>query len=152
MRIIIITLFILIAINFSLRAESDTLRINLKNKQVEKIAVSDIKNITFENITSIDEQSILTNGLTVSGNKPNPFANQTQIEFEIGTSGKVDILIYDNSGTRIQNLTCTDCQIGKNSIIWNCLDLNNNPVPSGVYYYEVIFYNEIKYKKMILIK
>jgi flagellar hook assembly protein FlgD len=133
-------------------SQSDTLVINLKNNQVEKIAISQIQKITFENVTSVKEQNKSTNNVVIKGNYPNPFQNQTSIEFEIPISGNVIIFIYDNKGNQIQKLECSDCQTGKNSIEWNCLDIRNKRVLSGVYYYEVRFGNESKTKKMLIIK
>ncbi|MDT3740725.1 MAG: T9SS type A sorting domain-containing protein [Candidatus Kapabacteria bacterium] len=134
------------------KAQGDTLIIKLKNNQIEKIAVSQIQKIQFENVTSVEEQSNLSNGLTANGNYPNPFADRTSIEFEISLPGRVVIIIYDNSGSQIQKLECENCQSGKNTLDWNCRDEKNNRVQSGTYYYEVRFNNEIQSQKMILVK
>ncbi|MBM2813391.1 MAG: Por secretion system C-terminal sorting protein [Ignavibacteria bacterium] len=134
------------------KAQSDTLLIKLKNGQVEKIAVSQIMKIQFENITSVEESNKGACSLVARGNYPNPFVEQTSIEFEISSAGNVDIIIYDNSGNQIQQLECPNCQAGKNAIQWNCLDKNKNKIPSGVYYYEVRFGHETQSRKMILVK
>ena len=77
----------LIAIGFAAGinsyAQSDTLLIKLKNGTVEKIAVSQIKKIQFENVTSAVEDAASNNSLQVKGNYPNPFEENTNIEFEI---------------------------------------------------------------------
>ena len=133
-------------------AQTDTLVITLKNKTVEKIAISQIQKMQFENVTAVDDQSKLSSGLTLKGNYPNPFGEQTSIEFEIENSGSVEIFIYDNSGKQIQKLECNNCQAGKNILQWNCLDNYNNKVQSGMYYYEVRYGNEVQSRKMIIIK
>ncbi|MBM2813408.1 MAG: Por secretion system C-terminal sorting protein [Ignavibacteria bacterium] len=152
MKNALILLFLFILIHFYCKAASDTLLIKMKNNQVEKIAVSQIQKIKFENITSVVESNNGACSLVAKGNYPNPFAEMTSIEFEISLSGNVEIIIYDNSGNQIHQLECQNCQAGKNSIQWNCLDKNNNKVNSGVYYYEIQFKNEIQSKKMILVK
>ncbi|MBI5326286.1 MAG: T9SS type A sorting domain-containing protein [Ignavibacteriae bacterium] len=133
-------------------AQTDTLVISLKNNQVEKISLSQVQKIQCENITGIDEYRNFKSNLIISGNYPNPFLKLTSIEFESASSGNVIVTIYDNSGSQVQKLECTDCQPGKNILQWNGLDNNNNQVQSGVYFYEVKFNNEVQSKKMILIK
>lgn len=134
------------------KAQGDTLIIKLKNNQIEKIAVSQIQKIQFENVTSVEEQSNHSNELNIKGNYPNPFVDRTSIEFEIALPGNVEIIIYDNSGNQIQKLECSNCQSGKNTLDWNCRDEKNNRVVSGTYYYEVRFNNKIQSQKMILVK
>ena len=113
MKIFIVTLILTFAFSIYAKAESDTLVINLKNSQVDKIAISQIQKIKFENITSVDGQVETFNNLAIKGNYPNPFSEQTNIEFEIASPGNVEIIIYDNSGNQIQILKCTNCQVGK---------------------------------------
>jgi hypothetical protein len=149
-----ITIFILLFVySLTLKAETDTLVITLKNNQIEKIAITQIQKIQFENITSVDENgNTLQSNLAIKGNYPNPFAEQTNIEFEITREGSVEIVIYDISGEQIQILNCENCHAGINSLQWNCLDMKNNHVKSGVYYYEVRFGTEIQSRKMIMVE
>lgn len=130
----------------------DSLIINYKTGQTEKIPVCQIQKITFENVNAVQEQSRQENNLSIQGNYPNPFREQTNIEFEIPSTGDVIVFIYDNFGNQIQKLECSACQTGKNSILWNCLDKNNNRVRSGVYYYEVRFGGEVQARKMVLVR
>jgi hypothetical protein len=152
MKLLITAFVILIALSVGVSAQTDTLVIKLKNNQIEKIAIDKIKTIKFENVTSVNEPTNSSAGLALTGNYPNPFQEQTNIEFEIASIGNVELIIYDNRGNQIQKLECTNCQIGKNSLSWNSLDKNNNRVESGVYYYEVRFNNEVLTKKMIMVK
>ena len=146
---------ILIAIGFAVSAncyaQSDTLLIKLKNGTVEKIAVSQIKKIQFENVTAGVEDAALNNSLHVKGNYPNPFEEKTNIEFEIEAAGEVLITIYDSKGNQIQTLERNDCQAGKNSLQWNGIDKAGNKASSGVYYYEVRYGKATQARKMIVI-
>lgn len=152
MKFLTAALIMLLAFGIIASAQTDTLVIKLKNNQIEKIAVSKIKQIKFENVTAVNEPTIIPSGLTLNDNYPNPFQEQTNIEFEIASIGNVEVMIYDNLGNQIQKLECNNCRIGKNSLSWNCTDKNNNRVESGIYYYEVRFNNEMRSKKMILVK
>ena len=146
---------ILIAIGFAVSAncyaQSDTLLIKLKNGTVEKIAVSQIKKVQFENVTAGVENSVSYNSLQIKGNYPNPFEEKTNIEFEIESAGEVLIIIYDSKGNQIQTLECNDCQAGKNTLQWNGIDKAGNKASSGVYYYEVRYGKATQARKMIIV-
>ena len=146
---------ILIAIGFAVSAncyaQSDTLLIKLKNGTVEKIAVSQIKKVQFENVTSAVEDAASNNSLQVKGNYPNPFEEKTNIEFEIESAGEVLIIIYDSKGNQIQTLECNNCQAGKNTLQWNGIDKAGNKASSGVYYYEVRYGKASQARKMIIV-
>ena len=152
MKKVLFTLIAIIAFSYCAKAQSDTLIINLKNNQVDKVPISQIKNIKFENLTGISETQSAINNLQLGGNYPNPFGELTNIEFNIANPGAVEVVIYDNQGNQIQILKCENCQAGVNSLQWNCLDKNQNRSQSGIYYYEVRYGNEIQSKKMIVIK
>ncbi len=152
MKLFITFLAFIVAFSIQAMAQSDALLIKLKSGQTDTIAISQIQKIQFENISAVRESPSANSNLRIEGNYPNPFSEQTSLEFEIANSGMVEITIYDNSGKHIQSLKCENCQAGKNSLQWNSLDFNNNRVQSGVYYYEVRFGTEVHAKKMILIK
>ncbi|TAL67096.1 MAG: T9SS type A sorting domain-containing protein [Bacteroidetes bacterium] len=152
MKFLLLVYIFFIFFVFHSFAQTDTLVIFLKNSQSEKIAITDIQKIQFENITGVEEHNNVKDNLYVKGNFPNPFQKQTSIEFELASAGNVDVFIYDSRGNQVNKIVCLQCPEGKNILQWNSHDKNNNPVQSGVYYYEVCFNNEIQLKKMILIK
>lgn len=132
-------------------SQNDTLVINLKNGQAEKIALSQLQKIKFEAIVGVEDQPG-NSGLKVYDNFPNPFVDLTSIDFEINSPGDVTILIYDNKGDIITTLRCTNCRAGRNKLQWNCNDNNNLRVQGGVYYYEVHSGAEVQSRKMIMVK
>ena len=152
MKFLIFTISLFVLLCLQANAQSDTLIITLKSNQIDKIPISQIQRIEFENITAVAETQPGSANLLVNGNYPNPFSDQTSLEFEIAGSGIVEIIIYDNSGNQIRSLRCDNCQPGRNSLQWDCLDMNKNRVQNGVYYYEVRFGNELQSRKMILVK
>lgn len=141
-------IFILTVKSFS---QTENLVIKLKDNKVEKITIKEIKKIRLDNFSSVEEQKISNKNLIPNGNNPNPFSEYTNIEFEIKSISDVDILIFDNYGKEIQKLVCKNCQAGKNSVLWNRTDFDNNKVNSGVYHYEILFKNEVVSKKMLII-
>lgn len=92
-------------------------------------------------------------------NSPNPFAENTKIQFEyIGPENDVEaeIKIYDLNGKNIKTLK-SQIDLGTNSILWDTKDDYSNSVASGIYYYtltvpekEYLVNTEIK--KMLLVK
>jgi len=151
MKIFFICLILSLTLALESKAESDTLIIQMKNGTSEKIDVSQIQKIKFENITAVNEQNKQASILVATGNYPNPFGEQTSIEFEIAMPGNVEVIIYDNTGNQIQKLECDGCQTGKSTLQWNCHDKNNSKVQSGAYFYEVRFGNEVQGRKMIVV-
>ncbi|MFN3307158.1 MAG: FlgD immunoglobulin-like domain containing protein [Candidatus Kapaibacteriota bacterium] len=133
-------------------SSDDILIIKFKNSYAEKILLTDILKITFEEATVVEEKSADTTSLTAKGNYPNPFSEKTKIEFEIPRPGNVQIIIYNNNGQQVQVINCDNCSAGKNSLEWNGLDKDGKPVPANVYFYEVHFGKDIQSKKMILSK
>ncbi len=83
---------------------------------------------------------------TLSQNKPNPFNEKTEIEFDIvETNSKATILIFDMQGTL--KTTIPIFTRGKGKIV-----VNGSELPAGMYIYSLIIDEiEIDSKRMILI-
>ena len=152
MKLLITFLALTFAFWLNAMSQSDNLLIKLNGGTIDTIAISQLQRIQFENILDVHETASTNVNLRLDGNYPNPFSEQTTLEFEIANSGNVEIIIYDNSGKQIQILNCNDCKAGMNSIQWNCYDQNNNHVQNGIYYYEVRFGSEVQSRKMIVVK
>ncbi len=91
--------------------------------------VYNTNNVTgIRRIGGVDEEDIkLTN-------YPNPFRNETTIEFSIPTSMDINIIIYDIVGNRIKTLKHGYSLAGVNTIKWNGCDDNGNKVNAGIYF------------------
>lgn len=152
MKYLTISLLLFFSFVINCAAQSDTLLIKLKNGKVEKIALSQIKKMKFENVSAVENQKPVVKDLKLNGNYPNPFDKLTNIEFELENAGDVKVIIYDNSGKLIKTIDCKDCQAGKNTLQWNGVDSQGEKAKSGVFYYEVHFDKSIFSKNMILIK
>ncbi|MCD6440672.1 MAG: T9SS type A sorting domain-containing protein [Candidatus Marinimicrobia bacterium] len=83
---------------------------------------------------------------------PNPFNQNTTIQYTLHTEGKVTLNIYDLKGRLVK--TMIDCiqKEGSYSVEWNGSDANNRKVQSGIYFYEVKLDQFKTIKKMILLK
>jgi len=65
---------------------------------------------------------------------PNPFKNDTVIEFELIDNANVDLEIYDMKGNLIKTLLMNNYSKGQNQIKWNGTKDNGKMLGSGVYF------------------
>ena len=85
-------------------------------------------------------------------NYPNPFNPTTTIMYEIPSTGKVTLEIYDILGRRVATLVNNVQRQGRYNIIWNGRNSAGQTVSSGVYFYRLQSGNFINIKKMIMLK
>ncbi len=94
----------------------------------------------------------ITSLYALEKNYPNPFNPKTTISFSIPKSSKVEISIYNVTGQKIKTLVNANLQKGYHEVIWNGKDEQNNPVPSGIYFYKMESDNFSEIKNAILLK
>jgi flagellar hook assembly protein FlgD len=85
-------------------------------------------------------------------NHPNPFNPSTKISFELSNDDIIELNVYDLTGNLIKNITSQNYTAGRHSLNWNGTDNYNNPVPSGVYIYQIKTSDNSESKKMMLLK
>ena len=104
-------------------------------------------------ITGVDDNSSgISDGFYLEQNYPNPFNPETQIAYQLASTGFTTLGIYDLLGREIRILVNEDQPTGNHSVNWNGTDAYGNKVPSGIYFYKLKsgIFNETK--KMILMK
>jgi hypothetical protein len=118
----------------------------------------------------IDEDYNSTCSVTECGltNYPNPFNPETTISFNLtaedvglrsttpGQAKDVEIIIYNIKGQKVKQLfsgSAGQLSAGNYSVIWNGTDENNQPVTSGIYFYQLKVGEKIsETKRMLLLK
>jgi hypothetical protein len=85
-------------------------------------------------------------------NFPNPFNPATTIQFEIPERTFVNIDIFNLLGQKVKTLLSGIESAGVHTIGWNGKDDQQNPVPSGIYFYKLTADGFSDIKKMILAK
>ncbi len=85
-------------------------------------------------------------------NYPNPFNKGTVINYNIPTSSKVIISIYNLSGQRIKNLIEADKLAGYHTVCWDGRDDQGDVVTSGVYVFQIKAGNFVGTKKLVFFK
>lgn len=85
-------------------------------------------------------------------NYPNPFNENTTIEFEIKKREMVKLQIYDLSGRLVRDFEEMLTGIGSNKISWDGKNQSGDRISSGIYYGILSTKSEKKSLKMILLQ
>ncbi|MEM8484271.1 MAG: S8 family serine peptidase [Bacteroidota bacterium] len=81
-------------------------------------------------------------------NYPNPFNPQTTINFHISQPARVQVSVYDLTGTEIATLVDQDLEVGCYNTSWNGRDESGRTMSSGVYMYKIDAENFVDAKVM----
>ncbi|MGH7495638.1 MAG: FG-GAP-like repeat-containing protein [bacterium] len=81
--------------------------------------------------------------LRLIGNYPNPFNSATQIRFELGVPGVVELSIADTQGQTVKAIRQSFTSIGEKSIHWDPTGEKAQPVSSGLYFYRLSLNGEL---------
>ncbi len=84
---------------------------------------------------------------SLKNNYPNPFNPTTKIQYTLGTSGRVKLVIYDNTGKIVRTMFNKYQEVGKHLI-----EFDGSNLASGIYIISLQFKNQRLAKKMILIR
>lgn len=154
MRAFFASLLLLITFcNAEAQGVGDSLIVKLKNGQRVAISLASIRKITFDSTTASGVQTTPNApSLQVSPSFPNPVRAGTNFEFSIPTLGNVNISIFDSKGEVVRQIEMPNCTTSQNQVAWDGLDDRGMPVPTGAYFYEVRFGNEVQTKEMVVIK
>ena len=97
------------------------------------------ENINVDSLTTIflsnKENNEVLNELSVY---PNPFNNETTINFNLSTNSFVSLSIYDLSGKLINNLANENLSKGSHQIVWNGLTNEKEKTAKGIYFYSLL--------------
>jgi hypothetical protein len=94
----------------------------------------------------------LPENFTLGNIYPNPFNPSTTIEFAIPDENMVMIDIYNIHGQHVLNLLDININPGYHSVVWSGLDNSSRIVPSGIYFVQIKFANELISQKVTFLK
>jgi photosystem II stability/assembly factor-like uncharacterized protein len=80
-------------------------------------------------------------------NYPNPFSQQTTIEFVLPEQGKVTLNIYNELGQAVEKLVDAEMPPGSHQVVWNAKNYD-----SGVYFCNLMTKNFSQIRKMVLLR
>jgi hypothetical protein len=106
-----------------------------------------------EDLTTINESPQKTKSVEISTrNYPNPFTNNTTIEFVVEEPKRINIDVYDFSGNLVKSLVENTFSAGTYTVDWDATDHRNSKVANGIYFYILKADNQQISKKMIFVK
>ncbi|MCD4846970.1 MAG: T9SS type A sorting domain-containing protein [Candidatus Aegiribacteria sp.] len=86
-------------------------------------------------------------------NHPNPFNPTTTISYQLSVNANITLSIYNILGQKLRTLVNENKPAGYHSVLWNGTDENSQPVPSGVYFYQLTTGSDIsETKRMMFLK
>jgi hypothetical protein len=86
-------------------------------------------------------------GLSLSQNRPNPFAGRTTISFALPTESPVNLSVYDVTGRQV--ITLVD---GTQSAGLHSVELDSRILTPGVYFYRLVADGEAVQRKMVILQ
>ncbi len=99
--------------------------------------------------TDITKEETIPSAFSLSQNYPNPFNPETTINFSIPNSGHVSLKVYDMLGREVATLVDEHKQAGTYK---SKLDAQYFQLSSGVYYYTILYGNNLVTRKMVLLR
>ncbi|MFO7446433.1 MAG: glycosyl hydrolase family 8 [Ignavibacteriaceae bacterium] len=101
-------------------------------------------------VTDVEKTELLPQNFKLYQNFPNPFNPSTEIKYQLSNGSNINLSVYNMLGQEIKTLVNYYQHGGEYSVSWDATDVNNNPVSSGVYFYQLKTEKHIHQKKMIL--
>jgi len=99
-------------------------------------------------LTSVEnEDRIAPRTIALSQNYPNPFNPATTIEFALPHAGYVTLIVYNVLGEEVTTLVEGDRAAGNFEATWDASDM-----PSGVYFYHLTAGENVRTRRMVLMK
>lgn len=102
---------------------------------------------TFEHSESVMVALGAPDELTLRGNVPNPFYEQTTIRYELPQSGTVQLAVYNALGQRVATLANGKQEAGRHGVSFTSRDL-----PSGVYFVRLSADGKTRTQKMTVLR
>ncbi len=103
-------------------------------------------------VVDVDDNNldVMPNKLNLKQNYPNPFNPTTAFYYNLPKSGTIELTILDALGRNILTIYEGYQRLGSHNVLWNGKDQNGNQVPSGIYFYRLLFGDQSITKKMVL--
>ncbi len=101
----------------------------------------------------VESSAIHSDEYMLSQNYPNPFNPSTHISYQLVETGHVELSVHNLMGQKIHTLVSQVQPAGIYQTEWNGRDHSGNPMPSGIYVYQIKTESGmVEKKRMTLIK
>ncbi len=117
------------------------------------LSYSSIKSL-YDFVTDIEDNQevVLPKNFGLTQNFPNPFNNQTNIEFQISSQSSIKLEIFNILGQKVKTLIDEDKSPGYYAIQWNGKNDLSDSMNSGIYFIKFSTGKFTETKKMTLLK
>ena len=122
--------------NYSICAKTNL--VNEQNTINDKLCMSIVGTGLGDNI----DNSVFA----MSQNQPNPTRDETSVEYFIPNTGKVQFILTNLLGEQIYS---SQIQQSYGKHLWK---INTSNIDAGVYYYSIIYDNQVYTRKMVILK
>jgi len=95
----------------------------------------------------VSDNKDIDNSFLLFQNFPNPFNSSTKISFYLEIEGMVKLDVFNSLGEHISTLINQELSSGSHSYSFTGLNL-----PSGIYFYRIVYQSKSETKSMILLK
>lgn len=85
-------------------------------------------------------------------NYPNPFNPTTTFHYAVQKASHVSIIVYNQLGQEVTRLVDSYQPAGTYKIIWNASDINNQVLPTGIYFYVMKAADFHSTRRLLLLK
>jgi hypothetical protein len=85
-------------------------------------------------------------------NRPNPFAGETTIRFDLPRPIRVSLAIFDTNGRLVRTLVQEDYPGGRHALVWPGDDEKGNPVAPGTYFARMQAGDFLSMRKVVLLR
>jgi len=104
-------------------------------------------------LTGIEEISAeIPQSFELKQNYPNPFNPETTIEFQLQQAGEIELAIYNIAGQKVRSLASGQVAPGTYRTVWNGRNDADVQVASGIYLLRLKAGNEVRHRRMVLLK
>ncbi len=119
----------------------------LQSASKKTVYQSEMRSVTFFNVTSVKPNESLPAEFSLGQNYPNPFNPSTTIEFTIAHPEFVTMKVFDILGNHVETLVKENLSAGKHTVRFEPPSLS-----SGLYYYTLQSGSTMSVRKMLLLK
>ncbi len=116
------------------------------------ILIDDFRLVTLSEVGTDNPAEKTPKAFTLNQNFPNPFNPTTKITFQLPTTEKVALKIYNIRGELVKTYAMGKLNQGNYIVTWDALDNNGMPVSAGTYIYQITYNGKQYSKKMLYLK
>ena len=85
-------------------------------------------------------------------NRPNPFTWRTRIGYVLPSDSPAVVNVYDATGRMIRTLRPASHGAGAHSVTWDARNQSGEPVPAGIYLYELRWNGQRESRRMLFVR